>query len=148
MRNGFIFFIGLFIAALLSWAGIVLGSHAQLGQLTPYVDPNESRAFPLRHSGISAQGQLVYDDLGCAACHTQQVRRPGFGSDKERGWGDHQSVARDYIYETRVQLGESRLGPDLANAGVRKTPYDAEDFYKLLYAGSGTMPACNTCTIC
>ncbi len=141
MRNGFIFFIGVFSAAFLSWAAIVLGSHAQLGQLTPYVDPNESRAFPLRHSGIAAQGQLVYDDLGCAACHTQQVRRPGFGSDKERGWGDHQSVARDYIYETRVQLGESRLGPDLANAGARKTPYDAEDFYKLLYAGSGTMPA-------
>lgn len=141
MRNGFIFFIGLFAAALLSWAGIVLGSHGQLGQLTPFLDENEGRAFPLRHSGIAAQGQLVYDDLGCAACHTQQVRRPGFGSDKERGWGDHQSVARDYIYETRVQLGESRLGPDLANAGARKTPYDAEDFYKLLYAGSGTMPA-------
>lgn len=141
MRNGFIFFIGLFAAALLSWSGIVLGSHLQLGKLTPYVDENEGRAYPLRHSGIAAQGQLVYDDLGCAACHTQQVRRPSFGSDKERGWGDHQSVARDYIYEARVQLGESRLGPDLANAGARKTPYDAEDLYKLLYTGSGMMPA-------
>ncbi|HYP17806.1 MAG TPA: cbb3-type cytochrome c oxidase subunit II [Opitutus sp.] len=141
MRNGFLFFIGVFCAALLSWAGVVLGSHAQLGQLAPYVDETEGKTFPLRHSGIAAQGQLVYDDLGCAACHTQQVRRPGFGSDKERGWGDHQSVARDYIFETRVQLGESRLGPDLANTGARKTPYDAEDLYKLLYAGSGTMPA-------
>lgn len=141
MRNGFLFFVGIFCAALFSWAGIVLGSHAQLGSLQPYVDETEGKAFPLRHSGLSAQGQLVYDDLGCATCHTQQVRRPGFGSDKERGWGDHQSVARDYIYEARVQLGESRLGPDLANAGARKTPYDAEDLYKLLYTGSGAMPA-------
>lgn len=141
MRNGFLFFLGLFGSALLAWAGIVLGSHAQLGNLRPYVDETEGKAFPLRHSGISQQGQLVYDDLGCATCHTQQVRRPGFGSDKERGWGDHQSVARDYIFEMRVQLGESRLGPDLANLGARKSPYDAEDLYNLLYTGAGAMPA-------
>lgn len=141
MRNGFLFFIGLFSAALLSWAGIVLGSHAQLGNLAPYVDETEGKSFPLPDSGIAAQGQLVYDDLGCAACHTQQVRRPGFGSDKERGWGDHQSVARDYIFEPRVQLGESRLGPDLANLGARKTPYDAADLYQLLYTGTESMPA-------
>ena len=141
MRNGLIFFTGLFAAVLFSWAGIVLSSHAQLGKLAPHFDENESKAFPLRHSGVAGQGQLVYDDLNCAACHTQQVRRPDFGSDKARGWGDHQSVARDYIYDTRVQLGESRLGPDLANVGVRKTPYDSEDLYKLLYAGAGTMPS-------
>ena len=141
MRNGLLFFIGLFCAVLLSWAGIVLSSHAQLGKLAPYFDESEGKSFPLRHSGVAAQGQMVYADLNCAACHTQQVRRPDFGSDKARGWGDHQSVARDYIYETRVQLGESRLGPDLANLGVRKTPYDAEDLMKLLYSGVGTMPS-------
>lgn len=141
MRNGLLFFTGLFCAVLLSWAGIVLSSHAQLGELAPHFDENESKAFPQGQSGIAAQGQLVYDDLNCAACHTQQVRRPDFGSDKARGWGDHQSVARDYIYEARVQLGHSRLGPDLANVGVRKTPYDSEDLYKLLYTGTDTMPA-------
>jgi len=141
MRNGFLFFIGLFCAAALSWAGVVLWPHLQMGSLVPYVDETEGKAYPLRLSGIAAQGQMVYDDLGCAACHTQQVRRPGFGSDKERGWGERQTVARDYIYETHVQLGDSRLGPDLANVGGRKTPYDAEDLYKLLYAGSGAMPA-------
>ncbi|MEO7599186.1 MAG: cbb3-type cytochrome c oxidase subunit II [Opitutus sp.] len=140
MRNGLIFFTGLFAAVLLSWAGIVLSSHAQLGKLTPYFDENEGKAFPLRPSGVAGQGQLVYDDLNCAVCHTQQVRRPDFGSDKARGWGDHQSVARDYIYDMRVQLGESRLGPDLANVGIRKTPYDSEDLLKLLYSGAGTMP--------
>ena len=141
MRNGLLFFIGLFCAVLLSWGGIVLSSHLQLGELAPYVDENEGKAFPQGQSGIAAQGQLVYDDLNCAACHTQQVRRPSFGSDKARGWGEHQSVPRDYIFEARVQLGQSRLGPDLANVGARATPYDAEDLYKLLYAGTGSMPA-------
>jgi cytochrome c oxidase cbb3-type subunit 2 len=136
-----LFFVGLFSALLLSWAGIVLGSNAQLGHLAPHFDENESKAFPQRRSGVAAQGAKVYDDLNCAACHTQQVRRPDFGSDKARGWGDHQSVARDYIYDTRVQLGESRLGPDLANVGARKTPYDSEDLLKILYTGVGSMPS-------
>jgi len=141
MRNGFLFFIGLFASVLLSWAGIVLGSNSQLGKLAPLYDENESKAFPQRRSGVAGQGQFVYDSLNCAACHTQQVRRPDFGSDKARGWGEHQSVARDYIYDTRVQLGNSRLGPDLANLAGRKAPYDAEDLLKLLYTGSGNMPS-------
>jgi len=141
MKNSLLFFTGLFCSVLLSWAGIVLSSHGQLGQLAPHFDENEGKAFPQGQPGVAARGQLVYDDLNCASCHTQQVRRPDFGSDKDRGWGDHQSVARDYIYEARVQLGHTRLGPDLANVGVRKTPYDAEDLLKLLYTGTETMPA-------
>lgn len=140
MRNGLIFFIGLFAALAISWAGVVLWPNYQLGHLAPLFDDAEGKAFPQRTPGIGAEGRFVYEDLGCASCHTQQVRRPSFGSDKERGWGDKQSVARDYIYETRVQLGESRIGPDLANVGGRKTPYDAQDLYKMLYAGVGAMP--------
>ena len=66
MRNGLLFFIGLFCAVLLSWAGIVLSSHKQLGELAPYVDENEGKAFPQGQAGIAAQGQLVYADLNCA----------------------------------------------------------------------------------
>lgn len=142
MRNGLLFFLGLFVAVLFSWAGLVLGSHAQLGALTPYFDEAEGGSFPNRTSGIAARGELVYADLGCAACHTQQVRRPDFGSDKERGWGDRQSVARDYIFQARPQLGALRFGPDLANLAARKpSAPDADDLMKLLYAGSATHPS-------
>ncbi len=92
--------------------------------------------------GEAARGQLVYKDLGCAACHTQQVRRPGFGSDQERGWGDRQSVARDYIYQPFPQIGLRRIGPDLTNLGGRKpSAPDADDVLHLLYAGSSGMPS-------
>jgi len=141
MRNGFLFFLGLFAALVISWGGLVLAPHKQLGALTPYYDDTESASFPSRTSGIAARGQAVYADLGCAACHTQQVRRPDFGSDQERGWGERQSVARDYIFQARPQLGDSRIGPDLTNLASRKPPYDAEDLNKLLYHGSATHPS-------
>jgi cytochrome c oxidase cbb3-type subunit II len=142
MKNGPLFVIGLFVALAASWAGIVLGTNAQLGGLTPYFDDTEGQSFPLRISGIAAQGQLVYTDLGCAACHTQQVRRPGFGSDQPRGWGDRQSVARDYIFEPRPQLGASRIGSDLANLAARKpNAPTAADLMKLFYAGERNHPA-------
>src|SRR5947199_8299555 len=112
MKSGPFFLLGLLVALTLSWAGLVLGANAQLGALTPYYDEAESAAFPARPSGLAARGQLVYADLGCAACHTQQVRRPDFGSDQARGWGDRQSVARDYIFQLRPQLGAMPIGPD------------------------------------
>jgi cytochrome c oxidase cbb3-type subunit 2 len=135
MKNGPLFFLGLFVALTLSWAGTVLLANHQLGALAPFYDENESASFPQRLPGVAARGQLVYADLGCASCHTQQVRRPDFGSDKARGWGERQSVARDYIYQARPQIGASRLGPDLTNLGARKPAYDAEDLLKLLYTG-------------
>ena len=141
MKNGPLFFLGLFAALTLSWAGTVLLSHHQLGALAPYFDKTDERSYPLRQPGVAARGQLVYADLGCARCHTQAVRRPDFGADQARGWGERQSVARDYIFQTRVQLGAARIGPDLTNLGARKPAYDAADLMKLLYAGQGAMPA-------
>lgn len=137
MRSGPLFFVGLFSVMVLSFVGIVLGSSKQLGGLTPFYDDGESKSFPERSSGIAARGQLVYRDLGCVVCHTQQVRRPGFGSDQARGWGERQSVARDYIYQADTQLGSMRIGPDLTNLAGRKSsaPLDADELYQLLYSG-------------
>lgn len=141
MKNAPTFLLGLLTAILISWAGIVLGSHAQLGALAPYYDSDDQQSYPLRPSGIAARGQMVYADLGCAACHTQQVRQPGFGADQARGWGERQSVARDYLFQARPQLGMLRYGPDLANLAARKpSAPDAEDLMNLLYLGSPTHP--------
>jgi len=139
MKNGPFLLIGLFSALVVSFSAIVLGSHGQIGRLTPYFDDIESQSFPQRTAGLAARGQLVYADLGCAACHTQQVRRPDYGNDKARGWGERQSVARDYIHQARPQLGASRLGPDLANYAARQ-PTEA-GIYELLYTGSATHPS-------
>jgi cytochrome c oxidase cbb3-type subunit 2 len=41
------------------------------------------------------------------------------GPDISRGWGLRRSVAEDFLYDYPVMLGSQRVGPDLANAGVR-----------------------------
>ncbi|KXU34667.1 hypothetical protein AXK11_08025 [Cephaloticoccus primus] len=142
MKNSAVFFLGLFAVFALSWAGVVLGTHGQLGELAPHFDEMEEKAFPLRQSGLAARGQQVFQDLGCIACHTQQVRRPDYGSDKARGWGERQSVARDYIYQARPLLGSNRAGPDLANYGARAAEKEMTEADMLveLYNGGDERP--------
>ena len=143
MKNGPLFFFGLFFVLAFSWAGLVLGTNAQLGDLAPYYDDMEGKAFPERAPGLAGQGLLVYQELGCAACHTQQVRRPDFGADKARGWGERQSVARDYVHQSVPQLGALRIGPDLADFGTRAAKNGVNESALLadLYNGKNGMPA-------
>ncbi len=41
------------------------------------------------------------------------------GPDIARKWGLRRSVAEDFLYDFPVMLGSQRIGPDLANVGVR-----------------------------
>jgi cytochrome c oxidase cbb3-type subunit 2 len=142
VKSNFVFFLGIFSAVLASWLGIVMAADAQLGHLPPYYDDTDGATHPEWMPGVAARGQAVYRDLGCAACHTQQVRRAGLGADIARGWGERQSVARDYIYQPAPQLGSSRVGPDLTNLADRKpSAMDNDDLMNLLYAGAEGMPS-------
>jgi cytochrome c oxidase cbb3-type subunit 2 len=120
MNRAPLIFLGIFLTLAFSWTGIVLVNQIGYGSLKPVFNEDEGTAYPLQTPGLAARGKLVYEDLGCIYCHTQQVRRPGYGSDIERGWGERQSVARDYIRESRVLLGTMRTGPDLRNIGARQ----------------------------
>jgi cbb3-type cytochrome oxidase cytochrome c subunit len=42
------------------------------------------------------------------------------GPDITRGWGKRRTVAEDFLYDYPVMLGSERVGPDLANVGVRQ----------------------------
>jgi cytochrome c oxidase cbb3-type subunit 2 len=132
MKNGLILFLGTFATLALSWTCVLLASHKQLGSLPAFKDPVEDTLNPLPVSGLAHQGRLVYQDLGCVTCHTQQVRAEGFAADTKRQWGERGSYARDYLRDTVVLIGRNRTGPDLRNVGVRQP--DAEYLYKLLYA--------------
>lgn len=142
MKNGLVLFLGVFATVALSWAGVLLAAHKQLGSLPQVVDPIEQTVNPVPLTGLANQGRLVYQDLGCATCHTQQVRYDGFGSDLKRGWGERGSFARDYIREQTVLIGSSRLGPDLRNVAARNYA-NAEFFHSLLYAPESVAPGTN-----
>lgn len=138
MKNLPLLFCGIFFALAFSFCGLILTSNMQIGSLTPTTEtlvPSDTEVdengqplmvmaegeplFPRPPVGLAQQGKEEYISLGCMYCHTQQVRRAGFGADSERGWGPRQTVARDYILQNRVLLGTMRTGPDLAHLGGR-----------------------------
>ena len=144
MKNGLLIFLGVFATLALSWAGVLLAAHKQIGSLPQFRDPVEQTITPAPLTGIADQGRLVYQDLGCATCHTQQVRYAGFGTDIERKWGERGSFARDYIREKTVLLGSSRLGPDLRNVAARIPEAEQPGFFHgLLYAPDSVAPGTN-----
>ena len=67
-------FLGVFFSFALSWAGMVLLPQLQIGREEPVVIQETNQPYPSHPSGMAQQGKEVYRQLGCAACHTQQVR--------------------------------------------------------------------------
>ncbi len=54
------------------------------------------------------------------------------GPDIARGWGPRRTVAQDFLFDYPVMLGSQRVGPDLANVGLRLP--DANWHLRHLYA--------------
>jgi cytochrome c oxidase cbb3-type subunit 2 len=139
MKNLPLLFCGIFFALAFSFTGLILSSNLQIGDLTPTTerldeDGNQLEGetlYPLKSPGIAQQGKQVYIEMGCIYCHSQQIRREGFGADIDRGWGARQTVARDYVLQERVLLGTMRTGPDLANVGGRFAGQAGRDWHHL-----------------
>ena len=131
MKHFSVLLFGIFIILTSSFLGLISSSLNQLGDLkqsTESLELNESGElilvegdplYPMKLSGLSEQGHMEYIQLGCVNCHSQQVRREELGKDLERGFGQRVSVPRDYIMQSNVVLGYTRLGPDLSNVGAR-----------------------------
>ena len=138
MNNLLTFSFGVLLTLVVSWLAFIVGARSQFGDLEPTAEvleengsiPPGAELFPKSMPGIAHQGAEEYVKLGCITCHTQQVRlftKKGpkgkriveAGLDVERGWGKRASMARDYVLQNHVMLGNTRIGPDLANVGHR-----------------------------
>ncbi len=130
----------------MAWLAFVVGARIQYGDLAPISEsldenneiPSDAELFPRSISGLAEQGSSEYLALGCATCHTQQVRLVEAGFDVERGWGERPSMARDYVNHDHVMLGNTRIGPDLANFGVRQS--DLEFLHQHLFEPQSLVP--------
>ena len=112
-----------------SWYVLLVAPFQQVGHEEPSVAEATGEIYPTAPPGRVERGEEVYRANGCVYCHTQQVR----GTDGDmRLWGQRRTVARDYLYQTPVQLGSQRKGPDLSNVGVRRP--DARWHLRHLYA--------------
>jgi cytochrome c oxidase cbb3-type subunit 2 len=65
-----------------------------------------------------AEAEAAQKKLVAAGAKATVLLTP-VGPDIARGWGLRGSVAADYLYDSPVQLGSLRAGPDLANVGAR-----------------------------
>ncbi|EDY82432.1 Cytochrome C oxidase, mono-heme subunit/FixO superfamily [Verrucomicrobiia bacterium DG1235] len=117
MNRGPFIFIGVLIIVSLSWALTLVKPIQEAGNLQAIGIGNDR--IPARLTGLAEQGRDVYQEQGCVNCHTQQTLAL-VGSDIERGWGERQSMPLDYIDQSPVFTGTNRVGPDLANVGVRR----------------------------
>ncbi|MGB7861274.1 MAG: cbb3-type cytochrome c oxidase subunit II, partial [Acidimicrobiia bacterium] len=75
-----------------------------------------ARTSEIPFSAVAEDGQPIYLDLGCAACHTQMVR-PVIA---DVGLG---AVT---LNDSNQILGTRRLGPDLSNVGARMSPSEIQ----------------------
>lgn len=146
MNNLFKFTLYIFLTLGFAWMAFVVGARAQFGDLSPTAEvlnedgsiPVDSDLFPHPLPGIAEQGAKEYLSLGCTTCHTQQVRMVEAGFDVERGWGKRPSVPRDYVLQENVLLGNTRIGPDLANVGLRE--YSDEWLHQHLFEPQSLVP--------
>ncbi len=119
MNRGPFIFLGVFLIVATSWTFVLFKANQEVGQLSAVLDEDLGKYVPGNTVGAAAHGKEVYQELGCISCHTQQVRVAS-GMDIERGWGERQSVARDYINDHKALIGNVRIGPDLSNVGARQ----------------------------
>jgi cytochrome c oxidase cbb3-type subunit 2 len=73
----------------------------------------------LKLSGLTKEeADSVSDQLGAKGAKSE-THMAATGPDISKGWGLRRSVAADFLYDSPVQLGSVRVGPDLANVGNR-----------------------------
>lgn len=131
-------------------------THPDLGQEvdTEFYDRPDLKGvvYPAATAGSKKRGQRVYEQMGCAQCHTQIIRPSYIGVDPyKKGWGSDQqpgamaetraSTGWDYLGEDFAMIGQRRLGPDLANAGYRFK--SAADLHLMLFAPRAVKPWSN-----
>ena len=146
MNNLLTFSFGVLLTLVISWLAFIVGARSQFGDLEPTAEvleengsiPPGAELFPKAMPGIARQGAEEYISLGCISCHTQQVRLTEAGFDVERNWGKRPSVARDYVLQENVLLGNTRIGPDLANVGLRG--FTDEWLHRHLFDPQATVP--------
>ncbi|HWQ90908.1 MAG TPA: ribosomal protein L7/L12 [Clostridia bacterium] len=86
---------------------------------------------PVRRGVAKVEAEAAAKTLKAAGATTAVWIVP-VGPDIARGWGRRRTVAEDFLFDSPVQPGIQRIGPDLANVGVRQP--DAGWHLRHLYA--------------
>jgi cbb3-type cytochrome oxidase cytochrome c subunit len=86
---------------------------------------------PVRQGLTKGEADAAAKTLNAAGAKAQVWIVP-IGPDITRGWGRRRTVAEDFLFDYPVMTGSQRIGPDLANVGLRLP--DANWHLRHLYA--------------
>lgn len=86
---------------------------------------------PVRQGVTKQEADAAAKTLNATGAKAQVAIVP-VGPDLARGWGRRRTVAEDFLFDDPVMPGSQRIGPDLANVGVRLP--DANWHLRHLYA--------------
>jgi len=95
-----------------------------LRQLRPSLSESEDNALmtglpkTIREGLAKEQADAMVKTLTSAGAKANTWIVP-VGPDISRGWGIRRTVAEDFLFDYPVMPGSQRVGPDLANVGVR-----------------------------
>jgi cytochrome c oxidase cbb3-type subunit 2 len=120
-----------FLALLFTWVGQVALGFFQVGKMEPILNEETNYPTPPVPSGLAQTGARVFASEGCLECHSLSVRGPSGSADLNRGWGPRRSVPRDYLFREPALIGQSRIGSDLSNIGLRMP--ESKDLLMHLY---------------
>jgi cbb3-type cytochrome oxidase cytochrome c subunit len=73
---------------------------------------------PVKQGTSREEANKIVDELKKVGAKFELWTIP-VGPDIARSWGKRRSVAEDFIFDSPVMLGSQRIGPDLANVGMR-----------------------------
>ncbi len=128
MNHATLIFLGLLASFLCSWTGMVLAPQVQIGRQQPdfqlqplnhaIVEGDVGEIYPQARAGLYNQGREIYQREGCYYCHSQQVA--AHPADARWTKLNRFSVHRDYLFDQPALFGVQRIGPDLANVGLRQ----------------------------
>jgi cbb3-type cytochrome oxidase cytochrome c subunit len=99
----------------------LLEAMGQLRRDLPAADLREllTSHQPLTREATKPAADEVEKTLRAAGAEAT-VRVVPTGADIARGWGARLTVAHDYVYDSPLMLGATRIGPDLTNVGLRR----------------------------
>ena len=93
-------------------AGILAWSEADAKEMLAHLPQPVRRGLTLEQADAAAKS---LNAIGAKA----QVFIVPVGPDLARGWGRRRTVAEDFLFDYPVMPGRQRIGPDLANVGLR-----------------------------
>mgnify|MGYP006209905233 CR=1 FL=1 len=129
MNYGPVIFLGLLFTVWFSWYGFIFKNYRDLGRQAP-AKLDTGDMYPVGRPGLARSGQEIYQQNGCAACHTMQVRMKGYGADIDRGFGARNTVLQ--AFEQLVEVLEAEMREEVPGRLVQDGPAD-----DLLASGGG-----------